>query len=151
MIPSESSKRSRDSVHLLPNQACSMGATPRPTPKSSRPPRELVGDAHVLEDPHGMVEWKELHHRSEAYALGHLRRRADEQLLIGRQTEVGTVVLGEVEGREPRLVGHADELEPILEQAIRRGAGDALDVVENAESRRHQTVLSVSVADERRP
>ena len=38
MMPSVSSKRSFDSVHLLPNQACSIGATPRPTPKSRRPP-----------------------------------------------------------------------------------------------------------------
>ena len=37
-MPSVSSKRSRDSVHLLPNHACSIGATPRPTPKSRRPP-----------------------------------------------------------------------------------------------------------------
>ena len=99
--------------------------------------RELIGDAHVLEDPDGVVEWKELHHRPEADALGHLRRRTDEQLLIGRETEVGTVVLGEVVGREPGLVGQTDELEPVLEQAIRRGTGDALDVIEDAEGRGH--------------
>src|ERR1022692_3474145 len=38
MIPSASSNRLRDSRQSLPNQACSIGATPRPTPKSSRPP-----------------------------------------------------------------------------------------------------------------
>ena len=38
MIPSVSSKRSRRSVQSLPNQACSIGATPLPTPKSSLPP-----------------------------------------------------------------------------------------------------------------
>ena len=38
MIPSVSSKRGVDCVQLLPNHACSIGATPRPTPKSRRPP-----------------------------------------------------------------------------------------------------------------
>ena len=38
MMPSVSSKRSLDSVHRLPNHACSIGETPRPTPKSRRPP-----------------------------------------------------------------------------------------------------------------
>ena len=37
MMPSVSSKRSRDSRQLLLNQKCSIGATPRPTPNSSRP------------------------------------------------------------------------------------------------------------------
>ncbi len=38
MIPRVSSKRAFESVQVLPNQACSIGATPRPMPKSRRPP-----------------------------------------------------------------------------------------------------------------
>ena len=44
-------------------------------------------------------------------------------------------MLGEVVPGEPGLVGHADEVEPVLEQLLRRGARDPLDVIEDAERR----------------
>jgi hypothetical protein len=43
------------------------------------------------------------------------------------------VVLGEVETSEARFVRHPDQIEPVLQQLGRRGAGNVLDVVENAE------------------
>ena len=40
-----------------------------------------------------------------------------------------------MESREPGFVGELDEIEPILEQLMRRRAWNALDVVEDAEGR----------------
>ena len=54
------------------------------------------------------------------------------------------MVLGEVEAGEPCLVGHLDQVEPILEQLVRRRAGDVLDVVEDAEGRRHAATLRLA-------
>ncbi len=103
--------------------------------------RELVGDAHVLDDLHRMVQRQELHHRAEADRLRDLRRRGDEDLLARRQAEARAVVLGEVEAREPGLVGELHELEPILEQPVRGRSRDVLDVVEDAEGRSHAATL----------
>ena len=66
---------------------------------------------------------------------------------FGRHAQVGAVVLGEVKAREPGLVGQLDQLEPVLEQLLRRRARDVLDVVEDAEGRcRHGKILSRSVS-----
>ena len=42
-------------------------------------------------------------------------------------------MLGQMEAREPGLVGKLDQLQTILEQSMRRRARNVLDVVENAE------------------
>jgi len=43
------------------------------------------------------------------------------------------MVLSQMESSEPGLVGEPDEIEPILEQPVRRRARNILDVVEDAE------------------
>ena len=95
--------------------------------------RELVGNAHVLEDPYRVVKRKQLHHRPEPDVRRHLRRRGDEQLLVRRHAQTRTVMLGQVEALEPGLVGELDQLEPVPEQPLRVRARDFLDVVEDAE------------------
>ena len=96
---------------------------------------QIVGDAHVFQDADGVVEWEQLHHRPEPDPLRYLRRGGDEELLVRRHAELGAVVLGEMEAREAGLIGEADQVEAILEEPLRRCAGDVLDVVEDAERR----------------
>ena len=99
---------------------------------------ELVDHAHVLDDLDRVMQRQQLHHRAEPDLRRHLRGGRDEHLLVGRHAQVGAVVLGEMETREARLVGERDQLEPILEQPVRRRAGNVLDVVEDAEGRCRQ-------------
>ena len=110
-----------------------MGATPRPTPKSSAAVGQVVDDAHVFDDPHWMVQRQQLHHRPEADVLGDLRSSRDEHFLVRCHAQIRAVVLGEVETGEAGFVGHLDEIESIFQQLRCRGAGNVLDVVEDAE------------------
>ena len=50
--------------------------------ESRRPPVSWSSDAHVLDDPHRVVERQQLHHRAEPDRLRHLRGRRDEDLLV---------------------------------------------------------------------
>ena len=60
------------------------------------------------------------------------------------------MVLGQVVAGEPGLVGHADQVEPLLEQRGRRRPRDALDVVEDAERRRCHVVFPKGTRGRRR-
>ena len=98
---------------------------------------ELVGHAHVLDDPYRVMKRQQLHHRAKPDLRRDLRGRRDEQLLVGRHAQLGAMVLGQVEAREPGVLGELDQFEPILEQPVRGRARNVLDVVEDAEGGGH--------------
>ncbi len=73
--------------------------------------------------PQRMVEREELHHRAEPDLAGRLGGRREKDLLIGGETQIGAVMLGDVVAGEAGGVEHLHELDPVAKQLMHRRAG----------------------------
>ena len=111
--------------HVLKSSSGRRPITPEPvmldrrntTPNAELNPTisEIVYDAQVLNYANGMVEGEHFHQWCHTNCAGELGGRSDEHLLVWHHAEIGAMVLCQIITRETCLIGHADEIEPVLQ------------------------------------